>query len=164
VRTHPVDKLLEQHCYKSVAGLLQLVTCVPKQGGLRRFERGPFDYYLPFFPMKGLRSKRRRSPCIFNVVTSLSIRSFFINAKFLSPVIILTSALRHLSSKQYTVETHRTTGSSHIEHDGEPMKEQNLRIWCNPTTAYYIACVAGGIRGHERMGSLKYRLPKNDTF
>jgi hypothetical protein len=28
----------------------------------------------------------------------------------------------------------------------------------------YIACVAGGIRGHERMGSLKYRLPKNDTF
>ena len=25
VRTHPVDKLLEQHCYKSVAGLLQLV-------------------------------------------------------------------------------------------------------------------------------------------
>jgi hypothetical protein len=28
----------------------------------------------------------------------------------------------------------------------------------------YLACVAGGIRGHERMGSLKYRLPKNDTF
>jgi hypothetical protein len=28
----------------------------------------------------------------------------------------------------------------------------------------YVACVAGGIRGHERMGSLKYRLPKNDTF
>jgi hypothetical protein len=30
VRTHPVDKLLEQHCYKSAAGLLQLVrfTCV----------------------------------------------------------------------------------------------------------------------------------------
>ena len=27
-----------------------------------------------------------------------------------------------------------------------------------------LACVAGGIRGHERMGSLKYRLPKNDTF
>jgi hypothetical protein len=27
-----------------------------------------------------------------------------------------------------------------------------------------VACVAGGIRGHERMGSLKYRLPKNDTF
>ena len=25
VRTHPVDKLLEQHCYKSVAGLSQLV-------------------------------------------------------------------------------------------------------------------------------------------
>jgi hypothetical protein len=24
-----------------------------------------------------------------------------------------------------------------------------------------LACVAGGIRGHERMGSLKYRLPKN---
>jgi hypothetical protein len=24
VRTHPVDKLLEQHCYKSAAGLLQL--------------------------------------------------------------------------------------------------------------------------------------------
>ena len=23
VRTHPVDKLLEQHCYKSAAGLLQ---------------------------------------------------------------------------------------------------------------------------------------------
>ena len=29
---------------------------------------------------------------------------------------------------------------------------------------YDLACVAGGIRGHERMGSLKYRLPKNDTF
>jgi hypothetical protein len=30
VRTHPVDKLLEQHCYKSAAGLLQLVrfSCV----------------------------------------------------------------------------------------------------------------------------------------
>jgi hypothetical protein len=27
-----------------------------------------------------------------------------------------------------------------------------------------VACGAGGIRGHERMGSLKYRLPKNDTF
>jgi hypothetical protein len=25
VRTHPVDKLTEQHCYKSAAGLLQLV-------------------------------------------------------------------------------------------------------------------------------------------
>jgi hypothetical protein len=25
VRTHPVDKLLEQYCYKSAAGLLQLV-------------------------------------------------------------------------------------------------------------------------------------------
>jgi hypothetical protein len=25
VRTHPVDKSLEQHCYKSAAGLLQLV-------------------------------------------------------------------------------------------------------------------------------------------
>jgi hypothetical protein len=25
VRTHPVDKLLEQHCYESAAGLLQLV-------------------------------------------------------------------------------------------------------------------------------------------
>jgi hypothetical protein len=25
VRTHPVDKLLEQHCYKFAAGLLQLV-------------------------------------------------------------------------------------------------------------------------------------------
>jgi hypothetical protein len=25
VRTHPVDKLLEKHCYKSAAGLLQLV-------------------------------------------------------------------------------------------------------------------------------------------
>ena len=24
MRTHPVDKLLEQHCYKSAAGLLQL--------------------------------------------------------------------------------------------------------------------------------------------
>ena len=23
-----------------------------------------------------------------------------------------------------------------------------------------VACVAGGIRGHERMGSLKYRLPQ----
>jgi hypothetical protein len=25
VRTHPVDKLLDQHCYTSAAGLLQLV-------------------------------------------------------------------------------------------------------------------------------------------
>ena len=25
MRTHPVDKLLEQHCYKSAAGLLQLM-------------------------------------------------------------------------------------------------------------------------------------------
>jgi hypothetical protein len=25
VQTHPVDKLLEQHCYKSAAALLQLV-------------------------------------------------------------------------------------------------------------------------------------------
>ena len=25
MRTHPVAKLLEQHCYKSAAGLLQLV-------------------------------------------------------------------------------------------------------------------------------------------
>jgi hypothetical protein len=25
MRTNPVDKLLEQHCYKSAAGLLQLV-------------------------------------------------------------------------------------------------------------------------------------------
>ena len=25
MRTHPDDKLLEQHCYKSVVGLLQLV-------------------------------------------------------------------------------------------------------------------------------------------
>jgi hypothetical protein len=25
IRTYPVDKLLEQHCYKSVTGLLQLV-------------------------------------------------------------------------------------------------------------------------------------------
>ena len=25
MRTHPVDKLLEQHCYMSAAGLLQLV-------------------------------------------------------------------------------------------------------------------------------------------
>jgi hypothetical protein len=24
VRTHPVDKLLEQHCYKSAAGLIQV--------------------------------------------------------------------------------------------------------------------------------------------
>ena len=36
-----------------------------------------------------------------------------------------------------------------------------LCILCSRT---FIACVAGGIRGHERMGSLKYRLPKNDTF
>ena len=25
MRTHPVEKLLEQHCYKSAVGLLQLV-------------------------------------------------------------------------------------------------------------------------------------------
>jgi hypothetical protein len=33
VRTHPDDKLLEQHCYKSAAGLLQLVrfyVCIPQ--------------------------------------------------------------------------------------------------------------------------------------
>ena len=33
MRTHPVDKLLEQHCYKSAAGLLQLVRfymCIPR--------------------------------------------------------------------------------------------------------------------------------------
>jgi hypothetical protein len=34
----------------------------------------------------------------------------------------------------------------------------------NRSTLLSVACVAGGIRGHERMGSLKYRLPKNDTF
>jgi hypothetical protein len=28
----------------------------------------------------------------------------------------------------------------------------------------FIVCVAGGIRGHERTGSLKYRLPKNYIF
>jgi hypothetical protein len=27
-----------------------------------------------------------------------------------------------------------------------------------------VACVVGGIRGHKRTGSLKYRLPKNYTF
>ena len=42
MRTHPVDKLLEQHCYKSAAGLLQLVrfyVCSPDDqsfGGLGR--------------------------------------------------------------------------------------------------------------------------------
>jgi hypothetical protein len=30
MRTHPVDKLLEQHCYKSAAGLLQVTTCAYK--------------------------------------------------------------------------------------------------------------------------------------
>jgi ABC-type siderophore export system fused ATPase/permease subunit len=29
VRTHPVDKLFKQHCYKSAAGLLQLVRFRP---------------------------------------------------------------------------------------------------------------------------------------
>jgi hypothetical protein len=87
--------------------------------------------------MKGPRSKRRSSPCIFQVVAFLSILSFFLLLSSYSLVIILTGALRHLSTKQYTVETNRTTGSSHIEHDGEPLKEQNLRIWCNPTTTYY---------------------------
>jgi hypothetical protein len=33
VRTHPVDKLLEQHCYKSAAGLLQLVRFTCDQTG-----------------------------------------------------------------------------------------------------------------------------------
>ena len=39
VRTHVVDKLLEQHCYKSAAGLLQLVRfcvciCIPTNASL----------------------------------------------------------------------------------------------------------------------------------
>jgi hypothetical protein len=38
-------------------------------------------------------------------------------------------------------------------------------VFVYPRLAFlHVACVAGGIRGHERMGSLKYRLPKNDTF
>jgi hypothetical protein len=40
----------------------------------------------------------------------------------------------------------------------------NTSVIQDKTLTIYIACVAGGIRGHERMGSLKYRLPKNDTF
>jgi hypothetical protein len=40
VGTHPVDKLLERHCYKSAAGLLQLVRfyvrcCIPSVVVLR---------------------------------------------------------------------------------------------------------------------------------
>ena len=34
VRTHPVDKLLEQHCYKSAAGLLQLAKHLFMKGWL----------------------------------------------------------------------------------------------------------------------------------
>jgi hypothetical protein len=36
VRTHPVDKLLEQHCYKSAAGLLQLAIVFTCVGGMKR--------------------------------------------------------------------------------------------------------------------------------
>jgi hypothetical protein len=36
VRTHPVDKLLEQHCYKSAAGLLQLVRLYVCTVGINR--------------------------------------------------------------------------------------------------------------------------------
>ena len=44
---------------------------------------------------------------------------------------------------------------------------QDIKEWSSKIESdisKYVACVAGGIRGHERMGSLKYRLPKNDTF
>ena len=43
--------------------------------------------------------------------------------------------------------------------DKRTIKEQKLIFGI-----FVLACVAGGIRGHDRMGSLKYRLPKNDTF
>jgi hypothetical protein len=38
VQTHPDDKLLEQHCYKSAAGLLQLVRFDVKQGLASSFD------------------------------------------------------------------------------------------------------------------------------
>jgi hypothetical protein len=46
VRTHPVDKLLEQHCYKSAAGLLQLVrfyVCNPIELILKSFVDENFE-------------------------------------------------------------------------------------------------------------------------
>jgi hypothetical protein len=36
VRTHPVEKLLEQHCFKSAAGLLQLVRLYVCTVGINR--------------------------------------------------------------------------------------------------------------------------------
>jgi hypothetical protein len=55
VRTHPVDKLLEQHCYKSAAGLLQLVRsyvcigCVRAHYSLNVNLLGFFNYNAPLF-------------------------------------------------------------------------------------------------------------------
>jgi hypothetical protein len=43
-------------------------------------------------------------------------------------------------------------------------KSEVLKLDVYSVYSRLLACVAGGIRGHERMGSLKYRLPKNDTF
>ena len=52
MRTHPDDKLLEQHCYKSAAGLFNLCvfTCVVlylEANELHRYIRG-----LIFLPLK----------------------------------------------------------------------------------------------------------------
>jgi hypothetical protein len=63
-----------------------------KQGELRRLKRRPFAWNR-----KGLRSKRRSSPCIFQVVVSLSIRSFLsitliiLYSSLLSPFAIQTT-------------------------------------------------------------------------
>ena len=53
MRTHPVDKLLEQHCYTSLlhAGLLQLVrlyvcSCIPINPVVLRVEEG---FYILFY-------------------------------------------------------------------------------------------------------------------
>jgi hypothetical protein len=46
----------------------------------------------------------------------------------------------------------------------ECMYSTKLKKLLGGSSPVVVACVAGGIRGHERMGSLKYRLPKNDTF
>jgi hypothetical protein len=53
VRTHPVDKLLEQHCYKSAAGLLQLerfYVCIPTLPLFEMAESAcsPFCYVLHY--------------------------------------------------------------------------------------------------------------------
>jgi hypothetical protein len=56
VRKHPVDKLLEQHCYKFAAGLLQLVRffmCI--------VECLKYEVYVEFKPRLGFISKTQKT-------------------------------------------------------------------------------------------------------